>query len=169
MLFNITGVMTIVTFCVLFQSGLVPTQIKCMCQSFAATKNCSTSKRDCIINISLVLSMSVLCYLYQSCVICQSKNHTFCECTIPSSIVCMKQLCCQNGVLLTPCPGSFWQLKPNFQWRFPVLDTLMLWCMHVVLLRKVHTSHNVIVYFILFCVYQVVLHEMVTWKLNLLC
>ena len=130
MLFNITGVMTIVTFCVLFQSSLVPTQIKCLCQNFASVKTdftCSYEKlfnikeglyyqhRSCVIHVSLVLSVSVLYYRYQSCVICQSKNHTFCECTIHSLTVCMKQLCCQNGVLLTPCPGSFWQLKLSFQ------------------------------------------------------
>ena len=153
----------------------------CICENWlykvAAMKNCSSSKRDCIIYlhwscviyVSLVLSVSVLCYLYQSCVICQSKNHTFCECTIHSLIVCMKQLCCQNGALLTPCPGSFWQLKPSFKGRFPVVDILMLWCMHVVWLRKVHAPHNLVGYFILLCVYQVILHEMIMWKLNLLC
>ena len=41
----------------------------------------------------------------------------------------------------------------------------MLLCMHVVFLRKVCAAHNVVVYFILFCVFRaqfVVLHEMVS-------
>ena len=47
--------------------------------------------------------------------------------TLYSPIVCMKWLCCQNGVLFTPYLGSFWRVEPNFKWRFPVVDVLMLY------------------------------------------
>ena len=46
--------------------------------------------------------------------------------TLYSLIVCMKWLCCQNGVLFTPHPGSFWRVEPDFKWKFPVVDILVL-------------------------------------------
>ena len=76
--------------------------------------------------------------------------------TLYSLIVCMKWLCCQNGVSFTPHPGCFRRVEPDFKWRFPVVHILVLLCMHVVFLKKVCEPHSVVVYFILFYVYHAV-------------
>ena len=46
-------------------------------------------------------------------------------------------------VVLFTHSGGFWRVEPDFKWRFPAVDILMLWCMHVGLLRKVYAPHNV--------------------------
>ena len=88
-----------------------------------------------------ILREGFLSWIYRCCDVCmlfcweKSTHLTILVCFIPfmcapttlySLIVGMKWLCCQNGVLFTPHPGSFWRVGPDFKWRFPVVDILML-------------------------------------------